>query len=142
MGIESSLANFMRDKEEYIKNSSNPRKARRAMESSFRRMVKDGTVVLLPKGGFTTSKEFDKGFTERYGTPEDPSDLTIAMAKRRSEQLGRGDWGTGENIDPGKSISGKGLSYFPTGRKKGGKIKAKASKYAKGGGVRKSKYSL
>ena len=58
MGIESSLANFMRDKEEYIKNSSNPRKARRAMESSFRRMVKDGTVVLLPKGGFTTSKEF------------------------------------------------------------------------------------
>ena len=141
MGIESSLANFMRDKEEYIKSSSNPRKARNAMESSFRRMVKDGTVVLLPKGGFKTSKEADKRFTELHGTPEKPSKFTIAMAKKRSEQLGKGDWGTGENIDPGKSISGKGLSYFPTGRKKGGKIKAK-SKYSKGGGVRQSKYSL
>ena len=142
MGIESSLANFMRDKEEYIKNSSNPKKERKVLENSFRRWVKEGKIVLLPKGGFTTSKESDKKFTEIHGTPEDPSDFTIAMAKKRSEQLGRGDWGTGENIDPGKSISGKGLSYFPTGRKKGGKIKAKTSKYAKGGGVRKSKYSL
>ena len=142
MGMESSLANFMRGKEEYIKNSSNPRKQRKVLENSFRSSVKDGTIIILPKGGFTTSKEFDKKFTETHGTPEKPSDFTIAMAKKRSEQLGRGDWGTGENIDPGKSISGKGLSYFPTGRKKGGKIKAKASKYAKGGGVRKSKYSL
>ena len=140
MGIESSLANFMRDKEEYIKNSSNPKKARKVMENSFRRWVKDGRIVLLPKGGFTTSKESDKGFTEMHGTPEDPSDFTIAMAKKRSEQLGRGDWGTGENIDPGKSITGKGLSYFPTGRKKGGSVKT--SKYSKGGGVRSSKYKL
>ena len=124
----------MRDKEEYINSSSNPRKARRVMESSFRRMVKDGNVVLLPKGGFTTSKKFDKGFTERHGTPEKPSKFTIAMAKRRSEQLGKGDWGTGSNIDPGKSISGKGLSYFPTGRKKGGMVNSRtiAKKYFKG----------
>ena len=142
MGIESSLANFMRDKEETIKNSDNPDKRRKQLERTFKRGVKDGTIVLLPKGGFTTSKEADKRFTELHGTPEKPSKFTIAMAKKRSEQLGKGDWGTGENIDPGKSISGKGLSYFPTGRKKGGKIKAKASKYSKGGGVRKSKYSL
>ena len=132
MGIESSLANFMRDKKEEIKNSSNPSKRKKTYELAFKRAVEDGTIVLLPKGGFTTSKEFDKGFTELHGTPEKPSDFTIAMAKKRSEQLGKGDWGTGENIDPGKSISGKGLSYFPTGRKKGGKIKAKSSKYAKG----------
>ena len=127
----------MRDKEESISNSSNPRKARRAMESSFKRMVKDGTVVLLPKGGFTTSKEFDKKFEGLHGTPDKPSKFTIAMAKKRSEQLGKGDWGTGPNIDPGKSISGKGLSYFPTGRKKGGMVNSRtiAKKYFKGGMV-------
>lgn len=137
MGIESSLKNFMRDKEESISNSSNPRKARKVMESSFKNMVKDGTIKILPKGGFTTSKEFDKGFTERHGTPEKPSKFTIAMAKKRSEQLGKGDWGTGPNIDPGKSISGKGLSYFPTGRKKGGMVNSRtiAKKYFKGGMV-------
>ena len=137
MGIESSLKNFMRDKEESISNSSNPRKARRVMESSFKNMVKDGTIKILPKGGFTTSKEFDKKFEGLHGTPEKPSKFTIAMAKKRSEQLGKGDWGTGPNIDPGQSLRGKGLSSFPTGRKKGGMVNSRtiAKKYFKGGMV-------
>ena len=33
-------------------------------------------------------------------------------------------------------------AWFRANQKKGGKIKAKTSKYSKGGGVRKSKYSL
>ena len=138
MGIESSLANFMRDKEENISwYSDNPAKRRKQLERTFRNGVKDGDIVLLPKGGFTTSEEFDKKFEGLHGTPEKPSKFTIAMAKKRSEQLGKGDWGTGPNIDPGKSISGKGLSYFPTGRKKGGMVNSRtiAKKYFKGGMV-------
>lgn len=134
MGIESSLQNFMRDKEETIKNSSNPAKQRKSFELMFKRAVEDGTIVLLPKGGYTTGKEFNERYKDMVGTPDNPSDFTIAMAEKRSEQLGK-------TVDPGKSIAGKGMSYFPTGKKKGGKAKAQ-SKYSKGGGVRATKYKL
>ena len=134
MGIESSLQNFMRDKQADINNSSNPAKKRKSYELMFKRAVEDGTIVLLPKGGYTTGKEFNEEYRESAGTPDNPSDFTIAMAKKKSEQLGK-------TVDPGKSIAGKGLSYFPTGKKKGGKAKAK-SKYSKGGGVRNTKYKL
>ena len=134
MGIESSLQNFMKGKEEAIKNSSNPAMRKKQLETFFKRHVESGDIVLLPKGGYTTSKESDKEYREHVGTPDNPSDFTIAMAEKKSKQLGK-------TVDPGKSIAGKGLSYFPTGKKKGGKIKAK-SKYSKGGGVRTAKYKI
>ena len=60
--------------------------------------------------------------------------ISVLELEKKSKQLGK-------TVDPGKSIAGKGLSYFPTGKKKGGKIKAK-SKYSKGGGVRTAKYKI
>ena len=49
---------------------------------------------------------------------------------------------TGGSILPDMPSSQWFKINSPTKDKKGGKVKAKTSKYSKGGGVRKSKYSL
>ena len=137
MGIESSLKNFMRDKEESIKNSSNPDKRRKQLENFFRGAVKEGRIVLLPKGGYEGSKESQAGAKEMYGTRDEPSEFSEALAKKFQEHE---DYGKSGRKVTARGLAGQKFGYFPTGKKKGGK--AKASKYAKGGGVRKSKYSL
>ena len=58
----------------------------------------------------------------------------LAKKLQESEQLG---W---EQKVTAKGLAGRKFGFFPTGKKKGGSVKA--SKYSKGGGVRSSKYKL
>ena len=133
MGVESSLKNYMNQKwvKDKIKNSSNPKKQRRVIEDNFRSRVAKGTIETIPGGGYKSSKEVKKEVAELYGTRDWPTEFTKRLAKKiqkkHPEVTARG-------------LAGQTFGFYPTGKKKGGK--AKASKYSKGGGVRKSKYSL
>ena len=134
MGVESSLKNYMNQDwvKESISKDNNPEKKRRTIESAFRRRVAKGKIVLIPGGGFEGSKESQEESKKRIGTADKPSEFAEALAKKLQKESGK--------KVTAKGLAGQKFGYFPTGKKKGGK--AKASKYSKGGGVRKSKYSL